>query len=39
MCTAIKQSNEAQKAMMKEIDLDKLEDMRDDMYAFAELVD
>lgn len=31
MCTAIKQSNEAQKAMMKEIDLDKLEDMRDDM--------
>lgn len=31
MCTAIKQGNEAQRNMMKQIDLDKMEDMRDDM--------
>lgn len=31
MAQAMKQSNEAQKNLMKNIDLDKLEDMRDDM--------
>ena len=31
MCQAMKQSNEAQKALMKKIDLDKMEDIRDDM--------